>query len=657
VTHAAQSQEETSVSEVAFMRYVRSLPSDWLQVFRDAVRLCEERGRPRSQRFALLSRLAGILAMQGVEDVPLMSALMRELELDSGLADWAALDPQLEPMQRLTLALQQTQARFEAAPPELKNLDPLNAIKQLARGITAISGMATIGMEVRTVRALPSLVPLIPLSVALSLINLLREGMIERYSGRYERAAACYQQILERLNQPDGGGLDPAHGGYLRRGVMNGLAMLEAGMARASCLAYADELDREPTHRVNARQVRMLYELWQGDGNAAERSKRSIDRVRIENGVRHWFELSHLLWEVDAYALCGAITPLQRARQELAPLALRYATWRAVDHYAAAHHQLACGDLAAASEQIAEALTLSAAGEHPTWAQIAATELRILLAQGRSDAAAVRGKEYLRRAEQAQLDYRTEYLRLALALALAEQGEPAAAVSCAEQALARFTGSGIGGLHLGYAYETRARVALRAGDAAECERFRELTAKVYLAHRYPPLAARHDKLLRDAERKFRRESPLPAPRPSLRHAPTSATRAEDALALLIAQSHAVGGFLFRVANDHARCVAHTGDTEPEPALQRLVGEFLASEIANDTEMTRAADDETELADITWSAADGHDYRPVVLGHYAGGQHVIHGIAVLQLSRERPFVYPAAVATELSSLNDIENTTR
>jgi hypothetical protein len=114
--------------------------------------------------------------------------------------------------------------------------------------------------------------------------------------------------------------------------------------------------------------------------------------------------------------------------------------------------------------------------------------------------------------------------------------------------------------------------------------------------------------------------------------------------------------LFRVAGDHAHCVARTGADEPAPALLRLVRGFLASEIANDTEMTRAADDDTELAEVTWSAADGHDYRPVVLGHYAGGQHVVHGIAVLQLSREQPFVYPAAVASELGSLSDIEITT-
>lgn len=80
--------------------------------------------------------------------------------------------------------------------------------------------------------------------------------------------------------------------------------------------------------------------------------------MRVESAVRHWFEVSLLLWEVDAHAPCGALLPLKRARRELASLAVRYAAWRAVDHYVAANYPLACGDFAEATAQITHALGL-----------------------------------------------------------------------------------------------------------------------------------------------------------------------------------------------------------------------------------------------------------------------------------------------------------
>ena len=327
VQHAGISQEDTAQAEVRFFRYVRSLPPDWLQVFHDAVRLCSERGRPRSQRFQLLSRLVGIMAALAIDDQSHDTIMLGELESDSGLSDWAALDPALEAMPRLTKALEQVQARYDAASEQERVLDPLTAIKMLARGVIASSAMASMTIDVQAVRALPSLVPLIPLSPALATIDRLIEGMCARYGGRPERARELYLQLLERTGAADRGGLDASHSGFLRLGVMNTLGMIDASLGLASSLAYAEQLDTEPSHRVNALRIRMLYQLWQGDSVEAERCKRDVDRVRIENSGRQWFEGAHLLWEVMAYSLSEDLMRIRQTREEMAPLVRRYKAW------------------------------------------------------------------------------------------------------------------------------------------------------------------------------------------------------------------------------------------------------------------------------------------------------------------------------------------
>lgn len=116
-------------------------------------------------------------------------------------------------------------------------------------------------------------------------------------------------------------------------------------------------------------------------------------------------------------------------------------------------------------------------------------------------------------------------------------------------------------------------------------------------------------------------------------------------------ARAAGSFLFRVADDGPHCIAKSGNAEPSPGLLQLVAAFLASEIANDTELTRETDAETDAADLTWRTDDDTRYRPVVLGNYTSGRHVVQGVAVLELSSEQPFVYPAVVASQLDYVSE------
>jgi serine/threonine-protein kinase len=661
VQHASTSQEDTAQAEVRFFRYVRSLPPDWLQVFHDAVRLCSERGRPRRQRFQLLSRLVGILAALAVDDQAHVTILLGELQRDSGLADWAALDPALAGMPRLTKALEQVQARYDAASEQERVLDPLTAIKMLARSVIASSAMASMTLDVQAVRALPSLVPLIPLSPALAAINLLIEGMSARYSGRPERARELYLQLLERTAGADRGGLDASHAGFLRLGVMNTLGMIDASVGLASSLAYAEQLDTEPSHRVNALRIRMLYQLWQGDSVEAERCKRDVDRVRIENSGRQWFEGAHLLWEVTAYSLSEDLIRIRQTREEMAPLVGRYKAWVALDHYAAAQYQRACGDYASALKEIELALSLTAAGEHPGWVQMATTKLQALAGLGREDEAHALGEAYLARALETEQGIQSEHLRMALSLIRAKQGNVAGAIATADEVIERLSAAGVSGLLLGLAYETRARVSLYTKDNEGFGQFASLCRPIYYGRKNQALTAKYEKLMRDARRDGpTRRGGAVTPNSAIAYSAklisalescrTPEMRANVALTLLLEHSRTEGGFLFVLGQLGPTCVARAKEAEPSDAIIALVRSYVAQELGDESITTGSEDEpgmETTSVAATWREANGSEYRPLLLTHYADGKLIVSAVAVLRVGAATPFVHPGQVASDLS----------
>lgn len=404
----------------------------------------------------------------------------------------------------------------------------------------------------------------------------------------------------------------------------------------------------------------MLYRLWQGDGVAAERHKRSVDRVRIENSARHWFEGSHLLWEVPAYAICDDMLRIKHAREELAPLARRYDTWRAVDHCAAAAYQCACGDFRAALDSVEQGLALTGDGGQPSWVQLAAAHVRSLLGLGRG--AEALAQRYVATADALELGQQSEYVRLALALAQAKQGDATAAISGIAQVLERSTAAGITGLNIGLIHETRARVALYQRDAAGFEQAFARASEIHLAHKYPPLSAKCDRLQREAKRQLRSEAEALVRRsgewtgPSrltslLETGRTPEARATLALSLLLEHSLASGGFLFGIDGRGTHCIARSGNADPPATLLELVREYVAEEQCQGSDTTSDDDDADDAPDLSnaWRDPSGHMYRPVMLGHYVGGELVISGVAVLDVSDDAQFVYPAQLAADLSKV--------
>jgi hypothetical protein len=262
------------------------------------------------------------------------------------------------------------------------------------------------------------------------------------------------------------------------------------------------------------------------------------------------------------------------------------------------------------------------------------------------------GERYLEEASASGLDYQLEYLRLALASAQARSGRGDAAVSGAEQAIARFTAGNISGLSLGWAYETRARIALALRDIPSFDQYAALTARIYLAHKNPPLTAKYDRLVSDANWQPRAEPVVSAVGEgmSITNVPTvlltgrtPEERASIALSLLIEHSRTQGGFLFSVDGDSARCIARSGDVPPTSTLLERAYGYLAEELGDTPDPSGESSEEADL----WRDADGQLYRPVALCHYASGELIVTGVAALNVDADKAFVYPAQLASDLS----------
>jgi len=136
-----------------------------------------------------------------------------------------------------------------------------------------------------------------------------------------------------------------------------------------------------------------------------------------------------------------------------------------------------------------------------------------------------------------------------------------------------------------------------------------------------------------------------------------AARATTALALLVEQSHTVGGFLCRLDGRVAtRRALHAQTTLPSALLVDFVGAYLDELLDEVVDTTRddAAGSALEAAEThSWRAPDGRRYRAVVLSHYVGSRLVISGVAMLDIGGGA-FAYPAQLVAELS---EVANTTR
>jgi hypothetical protein len=658
VAHAISSQEVTDRSPEEFTKLIESLPEDWPQTYEDVLQACVEMQRRPAEIYALRSRFAGLVAVVGVRDTPQIPLLIAQLKTACGIADWEALDPTLEPMPRLIKALEQTQARHDALPEAERVLPPIAALRALGRATITLVGACAPLLDLAGLRALPSLEPLVVLSPALGVLNDLNKGVQARITGRTDLARQIYLSLLERTSAPDRAGMDPTHHRYVHVLVMNGLAMMEAGMGLSSSLGWADQIQTDLLFQANAVLIRMLYQLWQGNSQEADRLKAENDALRIQSSNRQAFENTHLLWQVTAYAAMDDLTRLKRTLDEIAPIATDNLGWQPVLAFARGEHQRVRGDLASARKGLAEALATSKAGEHQFWPNLAGAYVRALDESGDSAQAVQVGLEYLQDAERGETGFGIVSVLMPLSVAQAKIQHPEA-VANAERAIQIMQQVGTTGLNLGLAYEARARVALAHFDRTAWDKYSALTEAAFAPADNPTLFAKTRRLKRDAQKSqlattqgpiqvsMQRGIAVTVLKSKLRSCSDAEARANLALQMLAEQSGATDGILYRVTADGPVWVATVGELEPTEALHAMAREYIAGEThGHDT--STGSDLDTELR-TEWTAFGEASFRPVLLSHYVDSGYAITGLAVLAVALNQPFVYPGETATHLSRM--------
>ena len=665
VLHAEQSQQLTDQSPEAFSALIQALPPDWYATYEAGLHLCERAGRPGKDAYTLLSRLAGLVAFGAIDDITHPLALIKQLTRDSGLQLHAELPADMNAGERLKRTFELTQQRYDLAPAQDKVLDPLTAIRQLARAQIQTTAVIAMGHDHHFLGKLPSLAPYVPLSPALGVVDQLVLGLTHRLRGQVEQARQVYGALLDRVAQPDRGGLDETHHRYLSFGVMNGLGLLEASMGIPMALERANAIETDPLSRVNAMLIRMLYHLWQGQADQAERCDRENELLRTQNGPRQWFEGAHLLGQVTAHAAIGDLTRVKQTLDGIAAMAAQWLGWVPIHHYARGEYHRIRGDQANALRHFDIALNLTGPGKHQIWADAAGAKLKTLNDLGEYQQARDEGERNFAAARAADLGYASLGLRLPLALAQARLGQHAEAVANADAVIAYFEQLGSTGLNLGLAYETRARVASIAQDKAAFEQYAAKCAGQFASAANRALMARYATLLREARQaivelssEMEAAADVEASKMHstmasqvtmmLRSCHTPAERSQRMLELLAQQSGVRLGFLYGVVGQTPVISAKLGHHELPARIDALAREYLFNEI-NEQDVTKSGEElqTTETVNAEWTGEHGERYRPVPLSHPTDEGFAIVGLALLVIEREMSFVYPAQLASELS----------
>jgi hypothetical protein len=660
--HAVESRKQTDSDPEAFRALLGSLPSDWFETYDEVLRLCDEHGRPKRDRFAIAARLGGIAALLGTHDRVHVPTWLAELKRASGLADFEASDPALEPGRRLEAALTAAGARYQQLPEHERTVDPGQAIAFLSMGTRFVLQAAAPALDLSLLQMLPSLQPFVPLAPALAIIEKLRLGVLARVSGRFDLALQTYSELLQRVAAPDGGGLDATHRMYTRLLLTNVAGFIEAGMGIGSCLARAEQLDVDPMFHVNASIVRLQYALWQGDSLGADRERKLVEERRIQ-GAYQLADNTHLLWQVLAYAAMEDLTRLKQTLMEVVPLAEKYPGWRPVELYGKAEYQRIRGDYPSSLALLEPALEDIRAAESCVWPQLAAAQIRTLAGSGQLERALELGQRYAADARAVGMGRTAENaIALALAVARAKHGDATAAAAVdgiVEQLLA----AAASGLPLGLAYEARAYIALYQADKPGYERFSELAEQELTRHQNPALAARLSRLKREAQRRqlgpiqhvLQRATGTNASLAMLKSRLAQCThpeeRARAMLGALALRSGATHGFLFHATPRGPLFTAGLPEDQvPDPLLCAMVQDYLYAETQGREQNTGDTDDDAPpLPELHWTAFGDAHYRHVLLSHQADAGHCVTGVAVFVVKPGQAFTYPSETATHVSQL--------
>jgi hypothetical protein len=647
VRFAEASVRATASSIELFTQLVQSLPSDWLDTFDRGLALCEKYGRSAGDRYTLRARISGICSMLIIDAAPYYAPLFEYAQRD---------------VQEALRVFQEGLARGgDAAGSGNRPSDSSAALKaavlRLGQIVAGAIGCSAASLSVDLLRVVPNLTPFVTLAPAFASWQTLAKGVNARMCEQTDAARAIYERQLARLDAPGHSGLEETYRITQILGISQTLGMIEASMGLPQCEERAKLLETSPLYQVNAVRIRMLYALWQGDVTEADKYKKQAELLTVERARRQSNEGGHLLRELLGHAVMDDLTRVKRTLDAIEPLSHRASGWKTVMLWGESEYQRIRGDAAVALAKAEAALASMHPAGHPIWAEAAASRVRLLILSKRLEDAAKVGLDYLADAERRGIGYERNYIRMPLAVALAMLGRAEEAEAQADSAIAELVELGTTGMNLGLAYEARARVASTLGKKTDFEHFMRLCAPHYRTGTEGPLATRYERLIRE-ERALHAPPDVLQPKAAEYGTLGMSTtrmrarlesqdpeqRARAALELLMEESGAEEGALFRYEGGELRLRARVGDGEVPSSMLLLAEQYMAEQQRAD-EVTLVTDGGSETRS-EW-ANDGQVYRPIILCHESEDSIVMTGLALLCSQAGAHFRHPASTAAHLS----------
>ncbi len=463
-----------------------------------------ERAIEGAERLAMPARVVHELRSAVIARAPIVMAVdafhrhlpkvLERLERDSGLSDYREL-AELPAAERLPQALARAQARYEATPEGERVYPIIDAIRELARFSANFTSLAMQLFQIDLFERLPPLEPLMPLSPALASVGKMIEASKLTLAGSSTEARARYDQILERLAQPDRGGFDDTYYSGITHAIHYLLGLLKASIGSSDAERHAQLLDRDREHRVNAWRVRVSLHLNRGDADEARKAQRRAELLQLQQGAEQRYLGTSVGIELLAFAQIGDLIGVKRSLEQVGELARHFQGWRPLQAIGQCHYRLLQGDPNGALEALQPTLGQIRAGSHPYFCYLAAVHVTALSELGRADEAVAQGEVYYAQCMQVGIDAHLRWLQRALALACAAAGKHEQAIAVLTEAIAPTEALGVSGLPLGALYEARAWVAAGMQDTAAFEHYAELCATEYKKVQNLALNAKFARLL------------------------------------------------------------------------------------------------------------------------------------------------------------------
>ncbi|MDD9944326.1 MAG: AAA family ATPase [Myxococcales bacterium] len=665
VAYARSSKKATNGDEQTYRRFLANLPDDFEESYKHAISLCEQLGRPAADAYALKTRLCTALPV-GPGAWGLLLETLEACERDVGLDLYHQLDPSLDPAVRIRRALKAAEARYEGLGPQGAVFSPTEAVQALAA--VSLEGIGIVGNcnDHRGLERLPSLAALAPLVPSFLLADWIQQAIGERLAGRLLSAGRGYERILKRMAEPDQAGLSGTYFTSTRDGILFMRGVLDCAIGAPRTLLVIEALKESELYALGALQLRMVYDLMQGDGVRADAVRRQVECEQVQSNLALRSEGPMLITELTAVAVSDDLTRLRRILPQVERWARRVPSWRPILHYALGEKRRIAGDFRAAMASHRRGLEEARPGEHQLWPLLAGSLVGCLVRLGRVADAVSSGRSYLAQAEAAGVDALSMFIKMPLSVALASHGEKEAAITMARGVVAYFEACGAGGVPVVLARMTEARVCLMAQDPEGFETALQSCAEFFETCTTRSLTATYKQLVRDGRKTVR---DLRGTAPSLSDfdidsqaavtyltmafegCESSTDRYQTTAKLLAEYCKSEELHLYVPAESGLQLAASIGSDQPPSDFTDMVTEFLQGELggAGDVTVTASGDDGEQSSDLVWVLEDGRRFRPTLLGHRTEEGFVITGVAVTDLGHGGHAGSHERIASELSRI--------